>query len=116
MKTETAPAFVRLIERLRDTGGVKTTDIANFVGVSQETVSRWETGREAPRPKTQLLVSNLAFVVTRLGEYYDPDEIRVWLYAPHPQLDGERVIAPIRAGRTEDVLAIIDRLGADAYL
>ena len=116
MKTETAPAFVRLIERLRETGGVKTTDIANFVGVSQETVSRWAAGREAPRPKMQLLVSNLAFVVTRLGEYYDPDEIRAWLYTPHPQLDGERAIDLIHDDRTEDVLAILDRLDADAYL
>ena len=85
-----APAFVQLIDRLRETGGLKDTDIANFAGVSLATVSRWEAGREAPRPKTELLVSDLAFVAMRLGEYYGPEEIHAWLYAWHPQLDGER--------------------------
>ncbi len=116
MKTGTAPAFVQLIERLRETGGLKDTDIANFAGVSPATVSRWETSREAPRPKTQLLVSDLAFVVTRLEECYRPDEIRTWLYARHPQLDGDRAIGLIHDDRTEDVLTILDRLDADAHL
>lgn len=116
MKAETAPAFVQLIEGLRETGGLKDTDIANFAGVSAATVSRWTTGREAPRPKTQLLVSDLAFVATRLGEYYRPGEIRAWLYARHPQLDGERAIDRIRADRAEVVLAVVDRLDADAFL
>ena len=110
------PAFVQLIERLRETGGLKDTDIANFAGVSAATVSRWETGREAPCSKTQLLVSDLAFVAMRLGEYYDPDEIRAWLYAQHPHLDGGRTIDLVHDDRTEDVLAILDRLDADAYL
>ena len=116
MKTGTAPAFVQLVEHLRETGGLKDTDIANIARVSPATVSRWETGREAPRPNTQLLVSDLAFVVTRLGEHYVPDEIRAWLYARHPQLDGEQAISSICANRTEDVLAILDRLDADACL
>ena len=116
MKTAPAPAFVRLIERLRETGGLKDTDIANFAGISLATVSRWGAGREAPRPKTQLLVSDLAWVVTRLGEYYGLEEIRTWLYARHPQLTGERAIDPIHDDRTEDVLAILDRLAAEVYL
>ena len=116
VKTGMVPALVQLIARLRETGGLKDTDIANFTGVSPATVSRWETGGEAPRPKTQLLVSHLAFVVTRLGECYRPDEIRAWLYARHPQLVGERAIDLIHDDRTEHVLAILDRLDADAYL
>ena len=116
MKTKRAPAFVQLIDRLCETGGFKDTDIANFTGVSAATVSRWATGREAPRPETQLLVSDLAFVATRLGEYYDPNEIRAWLYAPHPQLDGERAIDLIHDDRTDDVLAILDRLDAGVCL
>ena len=116
VKTGTAPAFIQLIERLREAGGLKDTDIADFAGVSPATVSRWKTGSEAPRPKTQLLVSDLAFVVTRLEEYYGPDKIRAWFYARHPQLDGERAIDLIHDDRTEDVLAILDRLDAGAYL
>ena len=116
MTRETKTPFAQFIDRLRETGGFKGTDIANFAGVSAATVSRWGTGRKAPHPKAQLLVSDLAWVVTRLGEYYGPDEIRAWLYARHPQLDGERAIELIHDDRTEDVLAILGRLDADACL
>ena len=111
-----ATPVARFVDRLRETGGLKGTDIANFAGVSAATVSRWRSGRKAPHPKAQLLVSDLAYVVTRLGEYYRPDEIRAWLYARHPQLDGARAIDLIHDDRTEDVLAILDRLDSDAYL
>ena len=116
MTKETKTPFAQFIDRLRETGGLKGTDIANFAGVSAATISRWGTGRKAPHPKAQLLVSDLAYVVTRLGEYYGPDEIRAWLYARHPQLDSEHAFDAIRVGRTEDVLAILDRLDTDAYV
>ena len=52
----------------------------------------------------------------RLGEYYRQEQVRAWLYAPHPQLEGKRAIDLIRSERTEEVIAILDRLDADAYL
>jgi uncharacterized protein (DUF2384 family) len=61
-------------------------------------------------------MSDLAYVVMRLSEYYDHEEVRAWLYARHPQLEGARAIDLIHGDRSEEVLAIIDRLDADAYL
>ena len=61
-------------------------------------------------------MSDLSYVVMRLGEYYSQEEVRAWLYARHPQLDGERAINLIHDERTEEVLAILDRLDAEAYL
>jgi len=107
---------VQFIERLRSDGGLKGTDIANLAGVSRATVSRWSNGRKTPHPRTQLIVSDLSYVVMRLSEYYSSEEVRAWLYAPHPQLDGERAVELINAGRSEEVIAILDRLDADAYL
>lgn len=107
---------VQFIERLQQSGGLKGTDIANFTGVSKATVSRWANGQKAPHPKTQLIMSDLAYVVLRLSEYYDQDEVRAWLYARHPQLDGQRAIDLIHDDRAEEVIAILDRLDADAYL
>lgn len=95
---------------------MKGTDIANFTGVSKATVSRWGSGRKSPHPKTQLIMSDLAYVVMRLGEYYSVEEVRAWLFARHPQLEGQRAIDLIRDERTEDVIAILDRLEADAYI
>ena len=61
------------------------------------------------------MVSDLAYVAMRLAEYYGEVEIRAWLHAPHPQLECERAIDLIHDERTENVLAILDRLDADAY-
>jgi uncharacterized protein (DUF2384 family) len=108
--------IVEFIERLQHTGGLKGTDIANFTGVSKATVSRWASGQKSPHPKTQLIMSDLAYVVMRLSEYYSNEEIRAWLYARHPQLEGVRAIDLIHDDRSEEVIAILDRLDADAYL
>ena len=61
-------------------------------------------------------MSDLSYVVKRLSEHYARDEVRAWLYARHPQLQGERAIDLIFDDRTEEVIAILDRLDADAYL
>ena len=111
-----ARPIVQFIGRLQETGGLKGTDIANFAGVSKATVSRWASGQKAPHPKTQLIMSDLAYVVMRLGEYYANEEVRAWLYARHPQLNGARAIDLIHEDRSEEVIAILDRLDADAYL
>ncbi len=109
-------SIMHFIERLQRAGGLKGVDIANMAGVSTSTVSRWVSGRKAPHPETQLRMSDLSYVVMRLSEYYARDEVRVWLYARHPQFQGERAIDIIFDDRTEDIIAILDRLDSDAYL
>ena len=104
------------LQRLQEVGGLKGTDIANIAGVSRATVSRWVNGRKSPHPNTQLKMSDLSYVVMRLGEYYTQEEVRAWLYSRHPQLEGQRAIDLVFDGRTEEVIAILDRLDDDAYL
>ena len=69
-----------------------------------------------PHPRTQLVLSDLDYIVGRLDEYYSASEIRMWLYARHPQLDGGRPINYINDNRSEEVLGILDRLDASVYL
>ena len=116
MTQAAARPVVQFISRLQRDGGLKGTDIANFTGVSKATVSRWGSGQKSPHPKTQLIMSDLSYVVMRLSEYYSHEEVRAWLYARHPQLDGQRAIDLIHDERTEEVIAILDRLEADAYI
>ena len=106
----------RYIMELRETGGLKGTDIANITEVSKATVSRWASGTATPHPRTQLVLSDLHYIVGRLEEYYSAKEIRTWLYARHPQLDGARAIDLINQGRSEEVLRVLDRLDAGVYL
>jgi transcriptional regulator with XRE-family HTH domain len=114
--TATQGAVARYIERLRDVGGLKGTDIANITEVSKATVSRWSQGAASPHPRKQLVLSDLYYIVGRLEEYYSANEIRAWLYARHPQLEGARAIDLINQGRSEEVLRVLDRLDAAVYL
>jgi uncharacterized protein (DUF2384 family) len=109
-------SITRFIEDLRHDGGLKGSDIANIADVSTATVSRWSNGRASPHPRTQLVLSDLHYIVQRLGDYYESDEIRMWLYARHPQLAGQRPIDVINDERSEEVLSVLDRLDSGAYL
>jgi transcriptional regulator with XRE-family HTH domain len=114
--TEQTGVVPRYIDQLAEVGGLTGTDIANIAEVSRATVSRWKSGSVRPQPKTQLVLSDLYYVVDRLQEYYTAEEIRTWLYARHPQLNGERAIDLINQNRSEDVLRVLDRLDAEVYI
>jgi transcriptional regulator with XRE-family HTH domain len=110
-----ASVVSNLIDDLRQRGGLKGSDVANIAAVSPATVSRWTSGASFPHPKTQLLISDLRYVVDRLAELYDPEETRVWLYSKHRLLNGERAIDLIHAGRADEVLTVIESLNEGSY-
>ena len=109
-------AVARILDDLRQRGGLQGKDIANILGASPPTVSRWSRGAGAPTLHTQTVIAELRYVVERLSDFYAPDETRLWLHARHPLLDGRRAIDLIRDGRTEEVLAVIERLDSGAYI
>jgi transcriptional regulator with XRE-family HTH domain len=111
-----AAAVQRILDDLRSRGGLLGKDVANIVGTSTPTVSRWSTGQATPPIEAQTLIAALRYVVDRLADFYTPEEIRIWLHAVHPLLHGERAIDAITSGRTAEVLAVIDRLDSGAYL
>ncbi|WP_085899438.1 antitoxin Xre/MbcA/ParS toxin-binding domain-containing protein [Kiloniella majae] len=109
-------AVPRFLDELNSNGGLKGTDIANITEVSKATVSRWKSGDIKPQPKNELILSDLHYIVGRLRDYYTSQEIRTWLYARHPQLNGERAIDLIHEDRTVEVLKVIDRLENEVFL
>ena len=108
-------AVSRVLERLRDGGGLQGKDIANIVAVSPATVSRWSSGKATPDLRTQTVIAELRYVVDRLSDVYTPDETRLWLHAIHPMLHNERAIDLINNGRTQEVLGVIESLDSGAY-
>jgi transcriptional regulator with XRE-family HTH domain len=110
-----ASAVAKILDNLRDRGALKGTDVANITSVSQATVSRWISGKASPQPRTQLVISDLRYVVDRLADFYSPDETRMWLYSKHRLLNGERAIDLIHKGRTDEVLAVIEGLDEGTY-
>ena len=110
-----ASAVAKLIDDLRERGGLKGTDVANITEVSSATVSRWTSGKAFPHPKTQLIISDLRYVVDRLSEFYTPEETRLWLYSKHRLLEGERAIDLINQGQADKVLAVIESLDEGTF-
>ncbi|HET7475202.1 MAG TPA: MbcA/ParS/Xre antitoxin family protein [Dermatophilaceae bacterium] len=55
-------------------------------------------------------------MATQLGEFYEPDDARLWLYSPHKLLSGRRPAELIAAGDIDAVLALIDQLRDGAYV
>src|SRR6266404_4239182 len=108
-------AVARIIEELRSRGGLKGTDVANIASVSPATVSRWIAGKALPDPQTQLVISDLRYVVDRLSEFYTPDETRLWLYSKHRLLNGERAIDLINRGDADKILAVIESLDEGSF-
>ena len=109
-------AVVKTIGDLRDRGRLSGVDVANIARVSKATVSRWSNGTAAPHPRTQLVLSDLRYVVDRLADYYNADEIRLWLLSRNDLLDGKKAIELIHEDRTDEVLQAIERLDSLAYL
>ena len=109
-------AVTRILDDLEKHGGLKGSDVANIVNASRPSVSRWKTGKASPPLETQTIIADLRYVVDRLSDFYTPEETRLWLHAKHPLLDNQRAIDLIIADRTQEVLAVIERLDAGAYL
>jgi transcriptional regulator with XRE-family HTH domain len=108
-------AVSKTIDDLRSNAALTSVDVANVAHVSKATVSRWFSGKVAPQPRTQLILSDLHYVAGRLREFYEPDEIRVWLYAKNHLLNGERAMDLIHENRTEEILEAIEQIATLAY-
>ncbi len=105
----------KIVDDLRSRGSLRGSDLANITAVSQATVSRWAAGKASPHPKTQLVISDLKYIVDRLAELYSPEETRIWLYARHPLLEGARAIDLIHTGGADKVLAVIESLSDGTF-
>jgi putative toxin-antitoxin system antitoxin component (TIGR02293 family) len=109
-------AVSRMVDELRQLGGLKNVDLANIVGVSPPTVHRWSKGQGSPTIEKQQIIAELRWVAERLSDFYEPDEARLWLQTGHPQLGGEKPYDLINDGRTAEVLEVIDRLESGVFL
>ena len=109
-------AVSRLLDDLRQRAGLTGRDIANILGVSPPTVSRWASGESGPTIEKQRIIAELRWVAERLSDFYEPDEARLWLQSAHPQLAGARPYDLIVSGRTAEVLEVIERLDTGVYL
>ena len=105
-----ANAVANRLDSIRNRGGIKSREVAQLLDTTPQTVSRWRTGRVEPQPDRLRRLLTLEWLVGELAEFYEPQEARLWLFAPHRLLAGDRPADRIQQGKLDDVLALIAQL------
>lgn len=103
------------LENIKVQSGISAREVAQLLDTTPQTVSRWQTGRSSPQPPRLDQLLRLEWVAEQLARFYSPDDARLWIFSPHRDFDGQRPADLIREGRTDEVLATIDRLNSAAY-
>ncbi len=104
------------LEVLKSRAAIRAVDVANMLGTTPETVSRWNQGRAYPRPNKESRLVDLEYIVERLSEFYsDQKAARAWLYSRHKYFDGLRPADLIQEGRIEEVLEAIQLMADPTY-
>lgn len=108
-------ALARKLDAIQQEAGVQGREIAQLLGTTPQTVSRWRTGRAEPQRRSLDRLLTLAWLAEELAELYRPDEARLWLFSPHRLLGGQRPADRIEEDRIDDVLALIAQLRDSGY-
>lgn len=109
-------AMAEKLEMMKTRAAIRSVDVANMLGTTPETVSRWNHGRAYPRPNKENQLVELEYIVERLSDFYsDPRTARAWLYSRHKYFDGLRPADLIQEGRVEEVLEAIQALANPSY-
>ncbi len=111
-----ASAVAERLDNIRDRGGIHSREVAQLLDTTPQTVSRWRTGKSSPQPDGLHRLLTLEWLISELAEFYEPDQARLWLFAPHRLLGGERPADRIQRGQLEDVLALISQLADGAFV
>jgi len=59
-----------------------------------------------------LFWNHVRAVGQRLEQHFSPEKAMEWFNLPHPELENQEPAALVAEGRTDEVLALIDRMDA----
>lgn len=109
-------ALAQRLESIQTNTGITGRDVALLIDTTPQTVSRWRTGQSSPQPRHLERLLTLDWLAAQLAAYYTAEEAKLWLFSPHPLLDGARPADLIADARTDEVLQLIDQLDSAAYI
>lgn len=109
-------AIARKLSVIQEKGAMRSIDVANLLNARPETVSRWNQGKAFPRPDAEKQLLALEFIIDQLSDIYEPQEARLWLYAPQRLLKNMSPAALIQDGRSQEVVAVVNQLRDGVYV
>ena len=109
-------AIARKLTIIQEKGAMRSIDVANLLKARPETVSRWNQGKAFPRPEAEKQLLALEFIIDQLSDIYEPQEARLWLYAPQRLLGNTSPAELIQEGRSQEVIAVVNQLRDSVYI
>ena len=95
--------------------GLDATDIARILDRPSRSVARWLSLEAEPRWEARERLLEITYVMERLCQVVEPHAARDWLFTPNAELDHEKPVELLHAGRFREVLGLIDALGEGVY-
>ena len=109
-------AVAAKLESIKDKTGIRGRQVADLVGTTPQTVSRWQQGRVDPQPSHLSRLLTLEWISSELSEFYEPGDAKVWLFSRNRLLHGATPAELIQEDKIDEVLAVIEQLKTGAYV
>jgi transcriptional regulator with XRE-family HTH domain len=109
-------AVAAKLESIKDKTGIRGRQVADLVGTTPQTVSRWQQGRVDPQPSHLIRLLTLEWISSELSEFYEPGDAKVWLFSRNRLLHGATPAELIQEDKIDEVLAVIEQLKTGAYV
>jgi transcriptional regulator with XRE-family HTH domain len=109
-------AVAAKLDSIKEKTGIRGRQVADLVGTTPQTVSRWQQGRVDPQPSHLNRLLTLEWLASELSEFYEPGDAKVWLFSRNRLLHGATPAQLIQEDKTDEVLAVIEQLKTGAYV
>ncbi|MBI4542957.1 MAG: helix-turn-helix transcriptional regulator [Gemmatimonadetes bacterium] len=97
------------VKKLRTRAKLSQEDLANLLGASWASVSRWERSIAKPAPETRARLERLRTLLDRIGNALPVQDLPRFLQTPQPLLRGHRPVDLLQSGYAfEDLLAFVE--------
>lgn len=91
-------------------------DIADLLGSSPRTVSRWLADTSEPRPEARRRLLEVVAVLEHLSTVLEPAAAHDWLFSPNPMLEHYKPADLLAEGEYRQVLGLIDALAEGVFV
>ncbi len=109
-------AVTKRIDLITQRTGICSNSIAEMVGTTPQTLSCWTMGKNDPQPEQLDRLLEFDYLTEHLSEFFEPEDAKLWLFTPHPQLNGQRPADLMAKGRMKEVFEVIARLQDSAIV
>ena len=98
-----------VIKALRKKTNLSQEQLAQLLGTSWVTISRWERKAAQPNLEARARLQRFRELVDRIGKALPPDELPRFLNTPHPLLRGHRPVELLKSDYGfEDLVAFVE--------